>query len=136
MRNEGIERDPELGGMLRRIRGEAPLDEVDWPALRRSIGAGAAPALALRRRAQRRRRGLFVGALATSVAALLLIPGAPREEIRPSGATGLPSAYASGGLSLVEILDADVTDEEFRTLLEGAADAEALLLLAAAEGEL
>ena len=41
MNSEELERDPSLAACLRAAEGDAPMDEVDWAALRESIAARA-----------------------------------------------------------------------------------------------
>lgn len=146
---EPLERDPEVRELLAAAGAEPRMDDAEWGELRRRIGAGAAPALAERRARIRRTRTVLGGlALAASVAALLFLPSAPRV---PAGAgspaeplAGTPSGarpegepeLAVGGLTVDELFDADMTDEEFRTLLEGGPNVDALLMIAAEEGEL
>ena len=143
--NERMESDIEVREMLTALGGEPPMEEMDWRQLRRRIGAAAAPTLAAQRARMRRTRTALGGlALAASSAALLLLPAAPRAPAGPAGSApegpvgaqpgGNP--MTAGGITLDELFDADLSDEEFRALLEGGADVDALLMIAAEEGEL
>lgn len=121
-----MERDPELGALLARVSGEAPVDQVEWDALRRGA-VERASAVSVRRFALRRRVRAFLGtAMAASVALLFMVTR--------SGNVG-SGELSAGDPTLDEILSSDVSDEELRALLAGAGGVDALLLLAASENE-
>jgi hypothetical protein len=130
MNHERLERDDALATAVRQVAGDPMREQVDWEALARAIAGRASPELARRRW---RRRGMRLGlpaALAASVALLLL-------SVDPPAQTG-PSPMASVSLraesvSVDELLDSAVSEVELRALLFGAAEADELLLIAAAE---
>jgi hypothetical protein len=119
-------RDPELGALLAAVSGEAPVNEVDWEALRQRTVERAQAAKVERRSLRRRVRAFLGTAMAASVALLFMLTR--------SGDVG-GGASLSGDPTLDEILASDVSDEELRALLAGAGGVEALLLLAASEDE-
>jgi hypothetical protein len=132
MNHERLERDDALATAVRQVAGDPMREQVDWEALARAIAGRASPELARRRW---RRRGMRLGlpaALAASVALLLL-------SVDPPAQTGpAPSPMASVSLraesvSVDELLDSAVSEVELRALLFGAAEADELLLIAAAE---
>ena len=103
----------------------------DTEELGRAIVRRAAPELA-RRRAREQRRWLIAPlALAASIALLLYSVPLP-----PEGASTVARAAADAGgerQSVERLLDADVSDRQFRALLSGATDTDALLLIAAGD---
>lgn len=138
MSNEEMSResapDPELRAALRLVEGEPPLEDVDWDALRGSIRARAELPLARRRReaggargrpgAERVRRPLIPLAVAASVAlAVWLVGGEAPPE-------GVPVEQVSAE----EVFRPDLSEQEFRLLVTGRSDPEALLRLALDEG--
>jgi hypothetical protein len=125
--DEIMERDAELGGLLSRVSGEAPADEVDWPKLRGETVARMATQVRLRRTARRRWRAFMGTAMAASVALLFMVS-------RAANVGGNGAGFAGGTPTIEEILATDASDEEVRALLSGAGDAE-LLLLAASDSE-
>jgi hypothetical protein len=125
--DEIIERDAELAGLLSRVSGEAPVDEVDWAKLRGETVARMVAQVQLERTMRRRWRAFMGTAMAASVALLFMVSRA--ANVRSDG-----SSFASGKPTIEEILATDASDEEVRALLSGAGDAE-LLLLAASDSE-
>jgi hypothetical protein len=123
--------DTELGDALRALPRDATR-APQWEPLRRAIAERAAPELA-RRRWRRRTVLALPAALAASIALVLLLP--PALDVAGTGdrAAGLPGSAAQSA-ALDDLLDADVSDRQFRALLFGAKDADDLLLIAAAEG--
>jgi len=119
------ERDLELGAALRDATGD-PAKEVDWTRLRGAINSGAAAELARRRRSQRARVFVVPATIAAGFALFVLVARAPEQGLRPS----LQSS-ATGSLSIEELLDADVSDRQFRALVSGADEANDLLSIAA-----
>lgn len=132
-------RDPRLAEALRRAEPDLAEDAVDWASMRASITARSEVPLArLRveaRSARRPRRGLRRPALALAplaaaagVAALFWIasPESPRD--------GSPRQDAAGLTTLEEAFGHDLSEQEFRTIVSGRSDPEALLLVAAGEG--
>jgi hypothetical protein len=159
MNDQPLQQDPELGALLSDLhRGAAP--EPDWDDLHRKTVARAAPELARLRGAAAarageagayrgvgaaapaggtgdgaRRRGrawrwavVVPAAVAASLAVLLLWPAAPAPEDAGTG-----GAIAGTELEVDALMDADITEDQFRAVLFGAADTHALLLLAAGD---
>jgi hypothetical protein len=122
-----IERDQELAAALRDAAGDEST-HVDWSRLRSSINAGATAELARRRRSQRARRFVIPATIAAGLALFVIVARAPEQPLAPS----LQSNIA-GQLSIEELLDADVSDGQFRALLAGAGEADDLLAIAAEE---
>lgn len=123
--------DPAFRAALRHAAGEPPLEEVDWDALRSSIGARAALPLARRRAGAQRSgtrwaRALIPLAAAASVALAVWLGGAGTGE--PDA--GSHTAAAPAAQTPEEVLRLDVSEQEFRQLVSGRADPEALLMLA------
>jgi hypothetical protein len=132
MTHESLERDAELGAALDGVALDADNERVDWNALRRSVHERAASELARRRTRYRRMRLVIPAALAASFALFLLMPRGPgpTQVSGPGGPTATPAAVP---VTIDELLDADVTDGQFRALLFGATEADDLLLIAAEE---
>ena len=91
------------------------------------MNAGAAAELANRRVAARMRIAL-PATIAAGFALFVLVARAPEQ-----GATPAMQGTAAGDLTIEEIFDDNVSDGQFRALLSGADEADALLLIAAAE---
>ena len=125
MKDEIIERDPELAGLLSSVSGEAPVDQVDWTGLRRDIEARTASVVQAKRAVRRRWRAFVGTAMAASVALLFMVSR--------SSNVGSGGAFAETP-TIEDILGADASDDELRALLSGAGDPE-LLLLAASDSE-
>lgn len=123
-----MERDPELGPLLAKVSGEAPVEDVDWEQLRRRIDGSTAILILSARKARRRMRAFIGTAMAASVALLFMVTR--------SGDVGSREGALGANPTIEEILASDVSDDELRALLAGGGDVEALLLLAASENEL
>ena len=130
-------RDPELAAALRMIESEPPVAQVDWEALRSSIVARAELPLAQRRtrsaRLHRWARPLVPLAAAASIALAAWVNGA----IGPSPVSN-PIADGNGefvapAVTPEDVFQADVSEQEFRLLVSGRANTDALLLMAAGE---
>lgn len=121
--------DPRLAAAYSDLRAGTP--EPDWDSLRGTIRKRAAPAL---RRRQARRfskvpRPLVQLAAAASVAFALWM--GPRLLLdAPASAPYADFAAFDDDAVLVEALLADVTEQEFRQLVTGRANPEALLAVA------
>lgn len=135
MNSEFPVRDPELAALLREQPPHDTLDDQHRAALQARIRAAAAalppaaqelPRLPSRRAPGRWRRAALLLPLAAA-ASLALFVALP--TMRPlQDAMPVPSLA-----SIDDLMDADVSEAEFRALLAGAADADELLLLVAAE---
>lgn len=126
--------DPRLAAALRSL-DEPPLESVEWERLRGAIRSRAEMPLARLRgraaggrapapRAGRVLRPLLPLAAAASIALTVWVAagGDPRE---PGPAPRLPEE---------EVFRPELTEQEFRLLVSGDADPEALLLIALDEG--
>lgn len=126
-----LERDDVLTDALRAAAEDPTHHDVDWDGLRRAIAQRAAPELA-RRRKPRRARIVIPATLAASFVLFALVTQVwQRGASVDDGAT-----LAAAPLTIDDIFDADVSDRQFRALLFGAAEADALLLMAASDREL
>ena len=122
-----IERDPEISAALR----DATVDEaqnVNWSRLRSAINTGAFHELARRRQSQRARAFVIPATIAAGFALFVLVARAPEQSVAPSF-----QSSAADQISIEELLDADVTDGQFRALLSGAGEVNDLLSIAAEE---
>lgn len=123
--------DPTLAAALADLREDTP-DDVDWDRLRSSINEKAAITLA-RKRARKmvlRRRPLLPMAAAAMIAfALWMSPGILSNLSAPGpfAETNVPIDEEQ---LLVEVLDGDLTEQEFRLLVTGRAYPEVLLAFA------
>jgi hypothetical protein len=133
MTDEPMHRDAELREALGDVVA-GPNDElVDWVELRRSINQRAASELGRRRVRYGRMRFAIPAALAASLALFLLVSRADR-----TGGEALvgPSGTGAGTRATIdELLDANLSDGQFRALLFGATEADDLLLSAAEEDD-
>jgi hypothetical protein len=126
MNNEPLDRDHRLGDAL---ADADPFDAgVDWTALRNTIARSAEPQLA-RRRVRGRTRFTIPASLAAGIALFILVAGAPFSS-RPVP-TGTTVAIIRQPID--DLLDADVSDVQFRAMVSGASDADELLAIAAQE---
>ena len=125
-------RDPEIAAALRLVEAEPPLHEVDWEALRSTIVARAELPLAQRRarsaRLARWTRPLVPLAAAASIALAVWVNGlgAPESPI----AEVTPEAAAPAAGSLEDVFQADVSEQEFRHMVSGRANAGDYLMVA------
>jgi hypothetical protein len=123
-------RDPLLAAALRAAHAEPPASDVDWDALRSSIRARAELPLARRRREAAARprfrwaRPLVPAAVAAGIALALI--GRP-------GADGAGNGELLDLLAVEQLLNADVSEREFRLLVAGYDEAEELLRIAVGE---
>ena len=129
-----ILRDPDIAAALRMIEAEPPLDEVDWESLRSAIVARAELPLAQRRTRSARlanwTRPLVPLAAAASIALAVWVNGLGV----PDSAT---APIAEGNVEAIrpavtpeDVFQADLTEQEFRLLVSGRANAEEILLVA------
>lgn len=125
MTHEPLERDTELAAQLDGLAGDAMRTAEQWSGLRRAIDARAASELT-RRRTRRRMRLALPASVAAGIA-LFVVVSRPPSSREPS-----PAADA-GAISIEELLDANVSEGQFRALVAGAADADELLLIAAGD---
>jgi hypothetical protein len=153
MTDDQLERDPGIAEMLRAHYVSAQAESPQWAALHHAVMTQARPELAalrgksgvpafsapvpgdgagaLRRTGIMRRLAMVAPALLAACVAFLLVTRSPGwdGEVTP-GTPVLPAL-----LSVDDIMNADISDEELRAALLGASDAVALLLLAASEPE-
>ena len=127
--------DPLLEEGFAALDDDMPAD-VEWERLRRSIRDQAAPVFANRRkqRYMSQLRPLMTLAAAASIAgALLVAPGL--FERFPDSAPVVAEAPVTRDAEqvLVEALDSDLTDDEFRLVVSGRAYPEELLAFAIGE---
>jgi hypothetical protein len=131
MTDKMFTRDPALGAALAEATRDPSDEHVDWAGLRSAINARAS--LELTRRRARRRRVLIAipASLAAGIALVVLVSRAPgRSDLGPPA-----SSVAGAETSIDELLDANVSDGQFRALLSGANEANDLLSIAAGEGQ-
>lgn len=135
-----LEPDPTIGEALRSLHPRPPVDEVDWSALRGRIAARAAVELEKRRPAGLRRSPslfdrvranlrlwtapLVPVAVAAGIAVVVWTRGDAPDAAELDDVTAAPT------VSVEEVLSADVTEQEFRLIVSGRANPDALLLLA------
>jgi len=134
-----ILRDPEIAAALRMIEAEPPLAEVDWEALRSTIVARAELPLAQRRTRSARRarwtRPLVPLAAAASIALAVWVNGLGRTDPATAPiAADAESELLAPTVTPEDVFQADLTKQEFRHLVSGRANADALLLVAIDEG--
>jgi hypothetical protein len=122
-----IERDPELGAALREATGDEA-QNVNWSRLRSAISVGATTELARRRQRRWARTFVMPATIAAGFALFVLVARAPAPSLAPSFQRG-----AADQISIEELLDADVSDGQFRALLAGAGEVNDLLAIAAGE---
>lgn len=128
MTHEPMEPDAEIRGALV-DSGAAQPDDVDWMALGNRVGQAARAELRQRRQQQWRRRLVVPGALAAGLALFAVLSRLPeRTQIPLAGEAGVASR-----ITIDQVLDADVSDDQFRVLLSGADQVDELLLIAAQE---
>lgn len=127
MTGGGLKRDPELADLLGEIAGNAADERTDWTALQQAIAAGAASELARRRGRSRWRRMVIPASLAAGIALFVALARAPGGN----GSDPSAQSAASGQVTIDELLDADLSDGQFRALVSGAGDATDLLAIAA-----
>ena len=133
MTNEPLERDPELANALAGIADDDVRGYTDWAELRRGIHARASSELARRRWSRRRFHVLMPTSLAAGIALFLLVAHEPSRPV--TGDPGQGQVAVAGAASIEELLDANVSDGQFRALVSGASDANDLLSIAAGEGQ-
>jgi hypothetical protein len=122
--------DPRLGAALRWVAGDAPMEEVDWSALRGAIrDRSELPIARLRARRRRARwtRPLIPLAAAAGIGAVALLGG--RLGLQPDPAP-VRTAAAAPAVSPEEVLTSNLPDEEFRLLVTSRSDPDDLLRMA------
>jgi hypothetical protein len=131
MTDEPLQRDPAMARALGEITDDIRAS-ADVTRLRHAIGERAASELA-RRRQGRKRTGLFMPAsLAAGITLFVLVAHGPRPVVAPDPSN---QAALTDVVSIDELLDANVSDGQFRALVSGAGDANDLLSIAAEEGQ-
>lgn len=126
MTHEPLERDTELAAQLGGLADGPLRTPADWSELRRAVGARAASDLA-RRRTRRRMRLALPASVAAGIALFVVVSRSPSPQRAPS------AGDAVSAITIEELLDANVSDVQFRALVAGAADADELLLIAAGD---
>jgi hypothetical protein len=130
MTDEPLERDPALARALGDIADDITAS-TNMTALHRAIGARAAGELARRRRTRRFGRLFMPTSLAAGIVLFFVVArGSHQPAPVPSSQTALAEAA-----SIEELLDANVSDGQFRALISGASDANDLLSIAAEESQ-
>jgi len=127
MTSDSTDPDPRLREALSEVVSSAG-ERVDWAALHHRVVVSAEVELARRRHAARRRLvGVALGAVAAVLAVMLLGPS--------RWMSGEQESVPDGGLlvSVDELLNDRRSDDELRAVLDGADEADALLLIAADE---
>ena len=130
MTQEPIERDAVLAEQLRQVVAEPMNGPDEWSALRRATTARAASGLA-KRRLWRRMRIALPASAAAGFALFVLVGQGPED----AGTRTAQGGMAGSALTIDELLDANLTDRQFRALAAGAADANELLLIAAGDDQ-
>ena len=131
MSHEPLEQDAVLGRALHDL-DSARMAAPDWRRLRRGVQTRAATELARRRSQHRRRAAVIAIGLAAGLLLFLATWRTPQPAI--GGEAYVPAgAPVTARVSTDELLDADLSDAEFRALLFGAANADELLMIAAEE---
>jgi hypothetical protein len=133
MTHERLERDSTIGTALRSVAADPGRVPVDWVGLRGTIARQAATELARRRGRHRWIRVAIPAALAASIALLLLVSRGPEEQVVADTGVERLATAAAGPATVDKVLDADVSDRQFRALLFGADEVEDLLMIAAEE---
>jgi hypothetical protein len=131
MTDELFTRDPALGDALAKAAADPMHDRVDWTALQRTINARASSELTRRRARRRGMRIAIPAGIAAGIALAVLVTRAPER----TGIGNLTNGPAEAETSIDELLDANVSDGQFRALLSGAGEANDLLSIAAGEGQ-
>lgn len=126
MTQEPMERDAALAEHLSAVVADPMSDADCWSDLRRATTARAASELA-KRRMRRRMRLVLPASAAAGIALFVLVSRAPDDAGQQTAASGT----ATSAVTIDELLDANVSDRQFRALVAGAADANELLLIAA-----
>jgi len=137
MRQEEKEMQPDatLGAALRWMEGEPPMDQVDWEALRSSIGRRAELPLAQRRTRSARLRRVIrpLVPLAAAASVALALWAGDRMGQPGGGAPFAERAAAVESVSAEEVFQANVSEQEFQLMVSGHDNADALLLIALGE---
>ena len=128
MTHEPMERDAAVADALAELAADRKGERVNWTELRRAVNATAAAELTRRRRRQQMRFAIPV----SLVAGFVLFMVASQAPDRMNVGSSVQSAIA-GQPSIDELLDADISDRQFRELVSGATEANDLLSIAAAE---
>ena len=130
MIDEPLEHDATVRDALTDIAGDPRPAQPDWAALRGAINAHAASELGRRRLQRRRTRFVIPASLAAGVALFMLVSRLPDRTVTPS-----IEDTGAAQVSIDDLLDANVTDGQFRALVSGASDANDLLSIAAGESQ-
>jgi len=130
MTDESLEHDPALRDALTDIAGDSRHAQPDWTQLRGAINARATSELGRRRLQRRRTRFVIPASLAAGIALFMVVSRLPDRTVAPS-------VHDTGAaqVSIDDLLDANVSDGQFRALVSGASDANDLLSIAAGESQ-
>ena len=131
MTDEMFTRDPALGDALAEAAADPMHERVDWSGLRHAINARASLELTRRRSRRRLMRIAIPAGIAAGLALTVLVTRAPE----PTDVGNLTHSIVGAETSIDELLDANVSDRQFRALLSGAGEANDLLSIAAGEGQ-
>jgi hypothetical protein len=131
MTDDLFARDPALGAALAEAAADPMHEVVDWTGLQRAINERASLELTRRRSRRRRMRIAIPAGLAAAIALVALVTRVPDRAAIVNPTPGTPRSEAS----IEELLDANVSDGQFRALLSGADDADDLLSIAAGDGQ-
>jgi len=130
MIDEPLEHDATIRDALTDVARDARPAQPDWAELRGAINARAASELGRRRLQRRRTRFVIPASLAAGVALFMLVSRLPDRTVTPS-----IEDTGAAQVSIDDLLDANVTDGQFRALVSGASDANDLLSIAAGESQ-
>lgn len=126
--------DPRLAAAYEALRDESSV-EMDWERMRSSISRRAEPIIARRkvRRIVAIPRALVPLAMAAGIAFALWL--GPQLLLQTPGASEEFGALADleDEAALLQALDADLSEQEFRMVVTGRANPEALLAVAVAD---
>ena len=130
MIDEPLEHDATVRDALTDIAGDPRPAQPDWAELRGAINARAASELGRRRLQRRRTRFVIPASLAAGIALFMVVSRLPDRTVAPS-------VHDTGAaqVSIDDLLDANVSDGQFRALVSGASDANDLLSIAAGESQ-
>ena len=125
--------DPQLAAALRSLEAEPPLESLDWERLRGTLRERAELPLARRRgRAAAGRVGDAGRPRSRALRPLLPLAAAASIALAVwlGTGSGSPEGAPPAPLTAEEVFGPDLSEQEFRLLVSGGGDPEALLLIA------